>query len=121
MSFAYTAQTYTTYTTDNVHRAHRSNAAAHTPCVCDTPMCAVLPWLVVFVIIFHRPPDFVSYVYTQADISLYIFCVVAQSTDHHPDNNSDSAQSLLTSSFLHLPQPCCPAATAAVDITRVYR
>ena len=102
MSCAHKAQTSTRYTTDSMHRFHRSNAAAHTPCVCDTPMCAVLLWLVVFVVVFHRPPDFSSYVCTQAVMSLYICCAAAQSTDHRPDNNSDSsAQSLLTSSFLH--------------------
>ena len=36
------------YITDN-RRSHRSNAAAHLPCVCHTPICAVLPWVVVFV------------------------------------------------------------------------
>ena len=45
----------TRYTTDNMHRSHRSNAAAHTPCVCDTPMCAVLLWMIVSVVVFHRP------------------------------------------------------------------
>ena len=51
MSYDHITQTHTiigTYQT-NMHRFHRSNAAAHTPCVCDTPMCAVLLWLVVFV------------------------------------------------------------------------
>ena len=38
-----------------MHRSHRSNAAAHTPCVCDTPIRAVLLWLVVFV--GHRPDN----------------------------------------------------------------
>ena len=37
---------HTRYTTDN-RRSHRSNAAAHSPCVCDTPICAVLRSLVV--------------------------------------------------------------------------
>ena len=37
------------HTTDNMRRSHRYNAAAHTPCVCDTPICAVLLWLVVFI------------------------------------------------------------------------
>ena len=31
------------------HGSHRSNAAAHTTCVCDTLICAILLWLVVFV------------------------------------------------------------------------
>ena len=43
------------YTTGNMHRFHRTNAAAHTPGVRDTPMCAVLLWLVVFVVAFHCP------------------------------------------------------------------
>ena len=38
------------HTQQNLQRARRYNAAAHkhqqpTPCVCDTPICAVLPWL----------------------------------------------------------------------------
>ena len=38
----------------NIQRAQHHNAAAHehqqaTPCVCDTPICAVLLWLVVFI------------------------------------------------------------------------
>ena len=101
MSCARTAQTYTRYTTDDMRRSHRSDAAAHTPCVCETPMCAVLLWRVVFVVVFHRPSDFFLYLCTQAGISLYTFCVVAQSTDHRPDNHSDGAPSLLTFSFLH--------------------
>ena len=100
MSYEHTAQTYTRHITDNMHRSHRPNAAAHTPCVCDTPMCAVL-WLVVFVGVFHRMPDIFSYVCTQADVHPSTFiCVVAWAMDHRPDNNSNSPQSLLTSSFL---------------------
>ena len=34
---------------DSMHRAHRYNAAARTPCVCDAPVCAVLPWLAVLI------------------------------------------------------------------------
>ena len=45
----YTAQTYTRQTTDNTHRAQCYSAAAHTPSVRDTPICAVLLWLVAFV------------------------------------------------------------------------
>ena len=36
------AQSTDIYQVDNMHRAQRDNAAAHTSCVCDTPICAVL-------------------------------------------------------------------------------
>ena len=77
-----------------MHRPHCSNAATHTPCVCDTPILRS-----------DAVAGFHPSVCTQAGISQYIFCVVAQSTDHLPDNNIDRAQSLLTSSLLHYHNP----------------
>ena len=102
MSCGRTAQTYTGYITDNMYRPHCSNAAAHTPCVCDTPMCAVLLGLVVFVGVFHRLPVFFhTDVFAQADVyPCTTFCVVARSTDHRPDNNRNNPQSVFTFSFL---------------------
>ena len=106
MSYGHTAQTYTRYIADNMHISHRSNAAAHTPCACDTPMCVVLLWLVEFVGVFHRLPDFYACVCTQADVYIPVhFVVVARSTDHRADNNNNSPQSVLTSSFLQHHSP----------------
>ena len=120
MSREHTAQTYTRYTTDDMHRSHRSNAAAHTPCVCDTPIRAVLLWLVVFVGVFHRLPDFFSYVCTQADVyPCTFFCVVARSTDHRPDNNSNSPQSVLTSSFLQHHNPAAQQQQQWAHLARI--
>ena len=51
LSLEHTAQNiYTTGRQQNIQRPRRYNAAAHkhqqaTPCVCDTPVCAVLLWL----------------------------------------------------------------------------
>ena len=103
-----TTQTYTRYTTDNMHKSHRSNAADHTPCVCGTSICAVLLWLCLSEPAVRIPPSasIFSHVCTQAEVypSTY-FCVVARSTDHRPDNNSNSAQSMFTSSFLQHHNP----------------
>ena len=49
MSCEHTVRTYTRYTTDNMHESHRHNAAAHTLCVGDPPICAVLLRLLVFI------------------------------------------------------------------------
>ena len=92
-------------TCSDMHISHRSNAAAHTPIVCGTPICAVLLWLVVFCrslpSAFLRLPDFFPYVFPQADVNPCTFLsVVARSIYHRPDNNSNSAQSMITSSFL---------------------
>ena len=48
-------RTYTTGRLQNMQRTRRYHAAAHnhqqaTPCVCDTPICAVLLWLQVVVV-----------------------------------------------------------------------
>ena len=84
-----------------MHRSYRSNAAAHAPYVCDTPMCAVILWLVVFVGVLNRLPDFLSNACTQADVNpSTFFCVVARCTGHRPDKNSNSPQSVLTSRLL---------------------
>ena len=128
MSCEHTAQTYTRYTTDNMHRSHRSNAAAHTPCVFDTPIRAVLLWLVVFVGTL-RPHFIVSHIFfypyvprVTSNVPVHFFWVVARSTDHRLENNThSSAHSVLTSSFLqHHNQPCCPAAAAAVGTSCAY-
>ena len=54
------------------------------------------------------PPSasFFAYVCTQAGVHpCTFFCVAARSTDHRPENNSNSPQSVLTSSFLQHHNP----------------
>ena len=85
MSCEHTAQTHTRYITDNMHRSHRCNPAAHAPRVCDTPMSAVLLWLVVFVGVFHRLPDFFFIrMYPGWRISLYEKKILCCCADHGP-------------------------------------
>ena len=74
MSCEHTVRTYTRYTADKMHKSNRYNVAAHTPCVCNTPISEVLLWLVVFIeaccpysIVCLTRYQIFSYAHTQAD------------------------------------------------------
>ena len=98
MSSKHTVRTYTRYTTDNMHKSHRYNAAAYTPCVCDTPiyMRSISLRLVVFIgacrpystVCLTRDKIFSSYIHDQADVPVHLFVCVARSTAHGPDNTA---------------------------------
>ena len=73
-------------------------------------MCtAVLMWLVVFVgacrPYFTVSQFFFIRMYPGRRISLYMFCVFQRTSDHRPDNNSNSAHSVLTYRFLQHHHP----------------
>ena len=120
MSCSHTAnKTHTMYTTDNMHSSHRSNAAAYTPCMCDTPKCAVFLWLVVVLVGAYRLYSTVCQICFRPKVPrlTYILaftfvCCCTEHGQHRPGNNSNSAHSVLTLQLPTPPQPCCPAVSA---------